>query len=678
MANVELGKAYLSIIPSLRGVNEQLASEVKPASFSPLGRAVGMGLVAGIGAAVVGIGAIVKTGVGEVMDASAGTAQLEAGIRSTGNAAKVSVEGMNALAGSIQGYSGQTDDSITKAQGLLLTFTNIKNEGPDKIFDQATIAAADMAAKFGGDASSQAVLLGKALNDPVKGVSALQRVGVSFTAAQKDQIKAMVESGDTMGAQKLILKELNTEFGGAAKAAGDSLPGQLERGKRAFEDMAQSVMTTFVPLVTPALQGIPPLIQAITPAVQGAASALFTGFGMVGTAVSSVVGFFQQYQGVGIAVAAVIGFIVAASAAHALVTGIQSGALMGYVMQLGVVRALTGAWAATQWLLNAAMSANPIGIVIVVIAALIAAVVWAYNNVGWFRDGVNNAWRTISGVTMGVLGAVGGFFRGLWSGATAFGRAVIAGFVSFISGAWNNARSFTTSALGAAGGFLRSIWAGATGFARGVIAGFVGFILGSWQNISGTTRGVFSGIQSFIGGIWGGIRSGAQGAINGVVGFFQGLPGRIVGAVGNLGGLLLNVGGQVIDGLRRGIEGALGGLLSTLGDVGRFIADNKGPEDYDRRLLTPHGGWIIGGLAASIEDSLDPLLQPALTAVGEKIAGQTYRATAPARATEPGSSGWRQAGDGSRQPRAKITVMNPDPETAAELTARKLVRAGQG
>lgn len=677
MANVELASAYLTIIPSLRGVNEKLASEVQPASFNPIGRAVGLGLVAGIGAAVVGIGAIVKTGIGEVMDASAGNAQLEAGIRSTGNAAKVTVEGMNALAGSIQGYSGQTDDSITKAQGLLLTFTNIKNQGPDKIFDQATIAAADMAAKFGGDASSQAVLLGKALNDPVKGVSALQRVGVSFTAAQKEQIKAMVESGDTMGAQKLILKELNTEFGGAAKAAGDSLPGQVERGKRAFEDLAQSVMTTFIPLVTPALEGIPPLISAITPAIQGAATGLMTAFGAVGTTVSSVVGFFQQYQGVGMAVAAVIGFIVAASTAHAIVTGIQSGALLAYVSQLGIVRMLTGAWAATQWLLNAAMSANPIGIVIVVIAALIAAVIWAYNNVGWFRDGVNNAWRTISGVTMGVLGAVGGFFRGLWGGIVNFGRAVIAGFVAFVTGSWNNQRAVTIAVLGAIGGFFRGLWSGATGFARGVIAGFVGFVLGSWSNISGTTRAVFSGIQSFIGGIWAGLRNGASGAINGIVGFFSGLPGRIVGAIGNLGGLLLNVGGQVIDGLRRGIEGALGGLLSTLGDVGRFIADHKGPEDYDRKLLRPHGGWIIGGLASSIEDSLDPLLQPSLTAVGEKIAGQTYRATATARATEPGSAGWRGGNEGPRPP-AQITVMNPDPETAAELTARKLVRAGQG
>ena len=63
--------------------------------------------------------------------------------------------------------------------------------------------------------------LGKALNDPIKGISALTRVGVTFTDSQKEQIKTLVESGDTMEAQRIILKELTSEFGGAAEAAAD-------------------------------------------------------------------------------------------------------------------------------------------------------------------------------------------------------------------------------------------------------------------------------------------------------------------------------------------------------------------------------------------------------------------------------------------------------------------------
>jgi hypothetical protein len=67
------------------------------------------------------------------------------------------------------------------------------------------------------------IQLGKALNDPVKGVTALSKVGVSFTAQQKEQIKTLVASGNTLGAQKIILGEVGKEFGGAAAAAADPL-----------------------------------------------------------------------------------------------------------------------------------------------------------------------------------------------------------------------------------------------------------------------------------------------------------------------------------------------------------------------------------------------------------------------------------------------------------------------
>src|SRR5262245_66611796 len=81
-----------------------------------------------------------------------------------------------------------------------------------------------MSAALGQDGKASAIQLGKALNDPIKGVTALQRVGVSFTKSQKNQIKALVESGNTLGAQKVILRELGKEFGGAAKAATDPTP----------------------------------------------------------------------------------------------------------------------------------------------------------------------------------------------------------------------------------------------------------------------------------------------------------------------------------------------------------------------------------------------------------------------------------------------------------------------
>jgi len=288
MSNV--GYATLSVIPSMKGFGAKLSGGIGPemdragkdggrrfgaamsssahSVGSKAGKLIGGGLLTGVGIAVAGVATVLKTGFGEALDASGGTAQLTAGIKSTGNAAGVSVKGLNDLAGSIQGMSGQTDDSIVASEKLLLTFTNIKNKGPDKIFDQATLASANMAAKMGGDASGSAIQLGKALNDPIKGISALSRVGVSFTAAQKKSVEAMVKHGNIAGAQKLILKELNTEFGGAAKAAGDSLPGKMEKAKRSFEDVSQAVAEGLIPVVLPALTKVGTFITTkVVPAI---------------------------------------------------------------------------------------------------------------------------------------------------------------------------------------------------------------------------------------------------------------------------------------------------------------------------------------------------------------------------------------------------------------------------
>lgn len=97
---------------------------------------------------------------------------------------------------------------------MLLTFTKVSG----KEFDKATGLAFDMAAVLGGDAKSASMQLGKALNDPVKGMTSLSRAGVQFTAQQKEQAKAMIASGDVTGAQGIILKELETSSVGPLRS----------------------------------------------------------------------------------------------------------------------------------------------------------------------------------------------------------------------------------------------------------------------------------------------------------------------------------------------------------------------------------------------------------------------------------------------------------------------------
>jgi hypothetical protein len=151
------------------------------------------------------------------------SAQLNATLKSTGNIAMLNREALDKQAQSIMQNSLFDDDAITGAQSVLATFTQIKSE----VFNNAIPAIADLATKMGGDLQGATIQVGKALNDPIKGVSALQRVGVSFTASQKELIKSLVDTGNAAEAQKMILDELNTEFGGSAKASAEAGTGGL-------------------------------------------------------------------------------------------------------------------------------------------------------------------------------------------------------------------------------------------------------------------------------------------------------------------------------------------------------------------------------------------------------------------------------------------------------------------
>jgi phage-related protein len=94
------------------------------------------------------------------------------------------------------------------------------------------------------------MMLGKALNDPTTGLSALTRVGVTFSDQEKEQIKTMMAHNDVAGAQKVMLKELSSEFGGSAEAAGKTFAGAVDIAKNRLENFEQKMGTALLPLLT--------------------------------------------------------------------------------------------------------------------------------------------------------------------------------------------------------------------------------------------------------------------------------------------------------------------------------------------------------------------------------------------------------------------------------------------
>jgi hypothetical protein len=188
------------------------------------------GMLGGLGstlaglAASIGAAAIFQRIAAETVEAEFATAQLNAALKSTRGVSGQTVEALAAHASALQQLSIYDDDVIAGAQAMLLTFTRIHGD----TFPKATEAVLNVAQAMGTDLKSAAIQVGKALNDPILGVSALARSGIQFTEAQREMIKQMVETNRLAEAQRIILAELETQFGGSAKAARDTFGGALQ------------------------------------------------------------------------------------------------------------------------------------------------------------------------------------------------------------------------------------------------------------------------------------------------------------------------------------------------------------------------------------------------------------------------------------------------------------------
>lgn len=220
------------------------------------------GLAAAAGVVIGGLAAV-KVGlidsVGAAMEAQDGQAELQAVLKSTGGIAGVTADMANNLASSLQNVTKFSDDAILSGENMLLTFTRI---GAD-VFPEATGAMLDLAQKF-GSMDQASVMLGKALNDPIQGVTALRRVGIQFTDAQEKAIEGMMKWGDIAGAQRVILAEVKTQVGGLAEAAGNTLSGKLEILRNKFGDLQEVVGGAIIPALTKLATFAMPAVEKAT------------------------------------------------------------------------------------------------------------------------------------------------------------------------------------------------------------------------------------------------------------------------------------------------------------------------------------------------------------------------------------------------------------------------------
>jgi hypothetical protein len=605
------------------------------------GKKFGAGMLAGVGGVLAG-GALIgffKGAFSEAQDAAKITKLTASVIKSTGGAARVSAGDVDRLATRLSNLSGVDDELIASSENVLLTFTGIRNElgkGND-IFNQGTEAALNMSAALGTDLQGATIQVGKALNDPIKGVTALQRVGVSFTAAQKTQIKTLVDSGHTMEAQKLILAELSKEFGGAAKAA--ATPG--DRARVAWGNFEEMVGTKLLPALAKILDFGLKNQSWLVPTV-GAVAAL------------------------GVAI------------------GVVSVVTKAWAAIQAVVTVATTLWTAATWALGVAVrfATGPLGIIITVIAALAAIVIYAYKHNETFRRIVDAVWKAVKVA----IKAVGDWFvnvlwpsmkraidqaitayHALWGAVRfVFGavRAYIQLQVSIVLGVFNTLKKFITVTLpnafriGVAG--IGKIWAGLQELAKRPVRFIVdtvinGAIVGTFNRISGFFGGPKAPTVSLPSGFGDGPGRPGRGAGDGfgdMFGFLRGpanwIKGRVnpvLNRVGDspyaqmlkgvgaklLGGLIdkgksllgaseIGGGGTVgTGGLRSGILSVLAALRATFGAVGVISGFRPGARTLSGRLsyhalgraidIAPVRAWAAF-LAAAFGSRLKELITP--------------------------------------------------------------------
>jgi hypothetical protein len=277
-----------------------------------------------------------------------------------------------------------------------------------------------------GDVTKAQGLMGSALDiaaasgKSVDAVSAAIAKGYTGqTAALEKLIPGLSEAAKESDNFGVIMDELASKTGGAAAESASTAAGQFKIFQLQMSELQEELGAALLPV-----------IQALLPLLRNMAAFAAENT----TAIKILIG------------------IVAGLAAGVLVA---NAAMKVYAAGQVIVKAATAAWTAAQWLLNAALTANPIGIVIVAVAALGAALVIAYHKSETFRNIVNAAFAAVKNAAQAIVGPISSAMNALASGwdkvrdAAGGAAAAISGAISSVRGVIEGLISAVDRLLGA-------------------------------------------------------------------------------------------------------------------------------------------------------------------------------------------------------------------------------------
>lgn len=337
---------------------------------------------------VVALGSATKDAVSSALSYEGAQRKAAAALRVNAGAAGQTLKTLKDRAAQTETLTGATQDEndVLAAQSRLLR-AGIKGNGA---FGDATLAAANLAAAGNQNITASSKVLTKALQDPTKAAATLRRQNVILSESQQKQIEAAVKQGDTAKAQGIVIGAVNTQLKDQAKAAGEGAGASFAILKDTLEDTGRDLAVKVLPGLTAAAKllskYLPKAIDAFTTGLDKV-SPLLPSLETVGKLFKVIAKILDNpiFQGLA---AFVLGVVVAFKV---------------YTTTLALVSAATKGYAAVQAALNLVMAANPVGLLVLAIAGLIAVFVLAYTKSETFRNGVN---RTFSALKSGVLNAI--------------------------------------------------------------------------------------------------------------------------------------------------------------------------------------------------------------------------------------------------------------------------------
>lgn len=554
--------------PFQRGATEaQVESRRMVKSIEATGKkmmTIGAGMTAAITAPFAGL---VAAAIPAARESAEAIGQVKAAIDSMGPVAQRTTEQLQNQATALQNISTFDDDDILRnVTANMLTFGEVSGQN----FDRAQKAAVDLATRLKMDLQPATLLVGKALNDPVKGMAAMGRAGIQFSDSQKAMIAQMVAVGDKAGAQKIILAELEKQFGGSAQAMRDATPDAALKNswdtlKEAIGKIALDVLPKLLPPLTRALDAFNNLSPGTQTAIVG-----FVGFvAVIGPIVGTVGGLVTAFATVGPP-------LLAAAGAVATFAGGLSTILLPTISSLAAAAApaIAGFMAALA----------PILLPLAAVAAAAAAIYYAWKNWDKIKPIIDKLWNDISGWWTAnvspIFDAVGKKIMAVVDIFKDYFGAQIKNVIDGVSalfhgdfaGAFNALKGIVTAPIKAVLAVIDTLVPGAVDTIKRLASSFAsglgelaGRMLTFGRNIiDGLVRGIMAAPEK----VWNALKSIVLAGVENIRKFLR---------INSPSLLFMEMGGSVTDGMALGIEDGTGTVDDAMQKLGDTVANGIGP-----------------------------------------------------------------------------------------------------